>query len=144
MASSLRARVDADQAATADAVADGPRPQPWIDAKLTMGHSPACKLHDTKFAPLLDAGSEVATAEHVGADEMASRRCHVDVVTGGATSWEDAVRKLALPGLLFHHESLTKDWLCDELKAWERCVPARMDLSDLSERCEREAKSQAL
>mmetsp|Transcript_27403 Transcript_27403/g.78971 ORF Transcript_27403/g.78971 Transcript_27403/m.78971 type:complete len:229 (+) Transcript_27403:681-1367(+) len=100
-----------------------------------MGHSPAYKLYDTKFAPfLLDAGSEVATAEYMGADEMASYRYHIDIVTGGATSWEDTVRKLALPGLLFHHESLMKDWFYDELNAWEHYVPIRMDLSDLPEK----------
>ena len=144
VASSLRARIDADQAAAADAAGDGPGPQPWIDAKFTMGHSPAYKLYDTKFVPFLDAGSEVATAEYVGADEMASYRYHIDIVTGGATSWEDTVRKLALPGLLFHHESLMKDWFYDELKAWEHYVPVRMDLSDLSEKCKCEAKVQGL
>ena len=144
VASSLRARIDADQAAAADAAGDGPGPLPWIDAKFTMGHSPAYKLYDTKFAPFLDAGSEVATAEYMGADEMASYRYHIDIVTGGATSWEDTVRKLALPGLLFHHESLMKDWFYDELKAWEHYVPVRMDLSDLSEKCKCEAKVQGL
>ena len=144
VASSLRARIDADRAATEDVAADGLGPQPWIDAKFTMGHSPAYKLYDTKFAPFLDAGSEVATAEYMGADEMASYRYHIDIVTGGATSWEDTVLKLALPGLLFHHESLMKDWFYDELKAWEHYVPVRMDLSDLSEKCKCEAKSQVL
>ena len=139
VASSLRARIDADQAADAAddgdaASADTPRPRPWIDAKFIMGHSPAYQLYDTKFAPFLDAGSEVATAEYMGADEMASYRYHIDIVTGGATSWEDTVRKLALPGLLFHHESLMKDWFYDELRAWEHYVPIQMDLSDLSEK----------
>jgi len=136
VASSLRARIDADRAAAAaSSAADSSKPRPWIDAKFTMGHSPAYKLYDTKFAPfLLDAGSEVATAEYMGADEMASYRYHIDIVTGGATSWEDTVRKLALPGLLFHHESLMKDWFYDELNAWEHYVPIRMDLSDLPEK----------
>ena len=139
MASSLRARIDADRAAAAAAAsssADSSKPRPWVDAKFTIGHSPAYKLYDTKFAPFLDAGSEVATSEYMGAGEMASYRYHIDIVTGGATSWEDTVRKLALPGLLFHHESLMKDWFYDELNAWEHYVPIRMDLSDLSEKCE--------
>jgi len=150
VASSLRARIDAERAVQAAANAatstaatedrstpqqSPPQPQPWIDAKFTMGHSPAYKLYDTKFSPFLDGGSPVATAEYMGTDELASYRYHLDLATGGGTSWEDTVRKLALPGLLFHHEILMKDWFYDDLKAWEHYVPVRMDLSDLSEKC---------
>ena len=41
---------------------------------------------------------------------------------------------LYFPGLLFHHETLTKDFFHDEMKPYEHYVPVKMDLSDLREK----------
>ena len=41
------------------------------------------------------------------------------------------IEKLALPGLLFHHVTPTKDWYHDLLVPWEHYVPVNADLSDL-------------
>lgn len=41
------------------------------------------------------------------------------------------VEKLAMPGLLFHHVSPTKDYIHDRLKPWKHYIPVRPDLKDL-------------
>lgn len=46
------------------------------------------------------------------------------------------IEKLALPGLLFHHVTPTRDWIHDHLVPWEHYVPVRMDLSDLRKKFE--------
>jgi len=44
---------------------------------------------------------------------------------------QGTIEKLALPGLLFHHVTPTKDWFHDLLVPWEHYVPVNEDLSDL-------------
>ena len=46
------------------------------------------------------------------------------------------IEKLALPGLLFHHVTPTRDWIHDHLVPWEHYVPVKMDLSDLRQKFE--------
>ncbi len=42
-----------------------------------------------------------------------------------------------MPGLLFHHETPTKDWYFDEeIEPWIHYVPINEDLSDLREKME--------
>jgi len=47
------------------------------------------------------------------------------------SSLQGTIEKLALPGLLFHHVTPTKDWFHDLLVPWEHYVPVNEDLSDL-------------
>jgi len=62
-------------------------------------------------------------------------------------SIQGTIEKLALPGLLFHHVTPTKDWFHDLLVPWEHYVPVNEDLSDLKSKYEwaqkhpREAKN---
>jgi Glycosyl transferase family 90 len=63
--------------------------------------------------------------------EHALYRYQIDVGGAGGTSWTGTINKLAMPGLLFHHETPSKDWFYDDLKAWEHYIPILTDLSDL-------------
>lgn len=39
-----------------------------------------------------------------------------------------------MPGLLFHHETPTRDFFYDDIRPWVHYVPVRTDLSDLREK----------
>jgi len=55
---------------------------------------------------------------------------------GGGTSWTGTIEKLALPGVLFHHVTPTKDWFYDRLQPWVHYIPVDSDLTDLREKFE--------
>jgi Glycosyl transferase family 90 len=66
--------------------------------------------------------------------ELLAYKYQIDLAGAGGTTWTGTMEKLAMPGLLFHHETPAKDWYYDSLKAWQHYVPVRTDLSDLKER----------
>ena len=68
------------------------------------------------------------------AEQLSRYKYHIDLGGAGGTTWTGTLEKLAMPGLLFHHETPAKDWYFDSLKAWHHYVPIRTDLSDLKER----------
>lgn len=39
-----------------------------------------------------------------------------------------------MPGLLFHHETRSKDWFFDDMEPWEHYVPIAWHLGDLREK----------
>jgi hypothetical protein len=47
---------------------------------------------------------------------------------------DGSLDKLAMPGVLLHHETPTMDWFFKELRPWYHYVPVRTDLSDLKEK----------
>ncbi len=47
-------------------------------------------------------------------------------------SWKGVQSKLALPGVLFHHETPTYDWFHEDLIPWVTYIPVSMDLEDVS------------
>jgi hypothetical protein len=53
---------------------------------------------------------------------------------GGGTTWEGTLAKLRMPGVLFHHETPTKDWFYDLMTPWIHYIPVKTDLTDLFER----------
>ena len=59
---------------------------------------------------------------------------HLDLGGGGGTTWDGTIRKLMFPGVLFHHETPSKDWFYDELKPWVHYIPIGMTLDDLHEK----------
>ena len=63
--------------------------------------------------------------------EQAKFCYHINLGGGGGTTWTGTIKKLANPGLLFHHMTPTKDWFHDLLVPWEHYVPVKADLSDL-------------
>jgi hypothetical protein len=64
-------------------------------------------------------------------NEQRSYKYHIDVGGAGGTSWTGTINKLAMPGLLFHHETPSKDWFYETLERWNHYIPIRTDLSDL-------------
>lgn len=68
--------------------------------------------------------------------EMAENKYQIDLGGAGGTTWKGTLEKLAMPGLLFHHETPAKDWFYDELVPWKHYVPVRTDLTDLREKFE--------
>lgn len=56
--------------------------------------------------------------------------------SGGGTSWEGTLQKLLSPGLLFHHETPTKDFFYDDMQPWVHYVPVDTNLGNLREQFE--------
>jgi hypothetical protein len=58
----------------------------------------------------------------------------VDIGGGGGTSWKSTFRFLAMPGVLFHHETMMRDSFYDDIKPWVHYIPLQEDMSDLHEK----------
>lgn len=66
--------------------------------------------------------------------DLSLYRYHLDLGGAGGTTWPGTLEKLAMPGLLLHHETPSQDWFYSKIKAWQHYVPVRTDLSDLQAR----------
>ena len=55
----------------------------------------------------------------------------LDIGGGGGTSWLSTFKFLAMPGVLFHHETAMRDSFYDDIKPWVHYVPIMEDMSDL-------------
>jgi hypothetical protein len=100
------------------------------------------KISDTRDCrELVDSlskhGIDIFTPERYDAVELSRFRYHIDLGGAGGTTWSGMFAKLAMPGLLFHHETVTTDFFVgNELKPWWHYVPVEQDLSDLPEKLE--------
>ena len=105
---------------------------PWIDARFTVkqdgGETAAV------YRPFLQARANVVTTILSNDAVHAGYRYQIDIGGGGGTSWTGTISKLLMHGLLFHHETLTKDFFYDEMKPYVHYVPIKQDLSDLKEK----------
>jgi hypothetical protein len=54
--------------------------------------------------------------------------------THSGTSWRGTMTKLGFPGVLFHHQTPTKDWFFDDMKPWIHYIPVGWHLNDLREK----------
>ena len=77
-----------------------------------------------------------AAGDFMSLRELAKYKYHIDLGGGGGTTWTGTFEKLALPGLLFHHVTPTKDYIHDLVEPWVHYVPVRSDLEDLLEKLE--------
>jgi len=68
--------------------------------------------------------------------ELAAFKYQIDIGGGGGTTWTGTIDKLKMPGLLFHHETVSKDYIHDDIKPWVHYVPVKSDLSDVVEKLE--------
>lgn len=113
---------------------------PWADMKFSpVDPDRAAKRDDTQNANHRrwnDVGIPAMGEEIMSLEEMARYKYLVDFGGGGGTSSSSTIQKLALPGLLFHHETAAKDWYHEHLVPWIHYVPVKEDLSDLRERYE--------
>jgi hypothetical protein len=82
-----------------------------------------------------EIGMPVA-GEYIDLERSAKYRYHIDLGGGGGTTWSGTMQKLALPGLLFHHVTPTKDYIHDYMKPWVHYIPVASDLSDLKAKFE--------
>jgi len=58
----------------------------------------------------------------------------IDVAGWGGSSWTQTFKNLAMPGVLFHHETMAKDSYFYLIKPWVHYIPVNNDLSNLRER----------
>lgn len=133
MAIEAQAEVDAEKKGHEDdAAEDDEESLPWIDARFTVkqdgGESAAV------YRPFLHAHANVVTTTFSDDSIHAQHRYQIDIGGGGGTSWTGTLSKLLMPGLLFHHETLTKDFFYDEMKPYVHYIPVKQDLSDLKQR----------
>uniref|UniRef100_A0A6U0E7Y8 Glycosyl transferase CAP10 domain-containing protein n=1 Tax=Helicotheca tamesis TaxID=374047 RepID=A0A6U0E7Y8_9STRA len=105
--------------------------EPWIDAKFFVKNPTQINANFELFSK---SGAAVATDEYLSYDEQMNYKYHIDLGGSGGTSWTGTLSKLAMPGVLFHHETISRDWFYDELQPWKHYIPVKMDLSDLREK----------
>ena len=67
-------------------------------------------------------------------EDQAKYKYLIDLGGGGGTTWTGTHTKLAMPGLLFHHITPTKDFFHDRIKPYVHYVPVSPDLRDLKEK----------
>ncbi|KAL9188267.1 hypothetical protein ACHAXT_006645 [Thalassiosira profunda] len=109
---------------------------PWANMKFTgvaENHVKTDIVQNPFYKRWNDVGIP-AVGEEMTSEQLAHYKYHIDLGGGGGTSWSGTIQKLALPGLLFHHETGARDWYHEHLVPWIHYVPVREDLSDLRER----------
>lgn len=130
----LTAEADREAEAAAAASKEGSK-LPWADMKFT-GQTVAAGIKGTAATPyqkLAEVGVS-AIGKSMKAHELATYRYHIDLGGGGGTTWTGTHQKLAMPGLLFHHVTPTKDYIHDRMRPWVHYIPIKADLSDLKEK----------
>jgi len=105
---------------------------PWVDIKFSKP-SVAIKKKDIQYDQFKEYGIP-AIGEGIYGEELKKYKYHIDLGGGGGTTWSGTMQKLAMPGLLFHHETPTKDYIHDFMKPWVHYVPVAPDLRDLKEK----------
>eukprot|EP00581_Thalassiosira_minuscula_P029020 CAMPEP_0183759078 /NCGR_PEP_ID=MMETSP0739-20130205/6841_1 /TAXON_ID=385413 /ORGANISM="Thalassiosira miniscula, Strain CCMP1093" /LENGTH=755 /DNA_ID=CAMNT_0025996785 /DNA_START=97 /DNA_END=2364 /DNA_ORIENTATION=+ len=75
-----------------------------------------------------------AVGEKMDLQMLAKYKYHMDIGGGGGTTWSGTLEKLALPGVLFHHQTPTKDYNHAKIEPWVHYIPLKEDLSDLREK----------
>jgi hypothetical protein len=108
---------------------------PWANIKFTKPSVASNKKghHAAAYTDFANLGIE-AIGKSIYGKELSAYRYHIDLGGGGGTTWTGTHTKLAMPGLLFHHVTPTKDYIHDRMKPWVHYVPVKSDLSDLKEK----------
>eukprot|EP01082_Thalassiosira_pseudonana_P015903 g13596.t1 g13596 contig9:134-3487(-) len=116
---------------------------PWADMKFSSVMQRGVK-NDTAYYEQFKNYGISAVGNKMSLEELAKYKYHIDIGGGGGTTWSGTLEKLALPGLLFHHETETRDtttisWsLSDPIISLfspdVHFVPVKQDLSDLKEK----------
>ena len=94
----------------------------WIDAAFIAA------------SPGLDRELGIETDTPMSTNQHAQYKYQFDLGGWGGTTWTGTLRKLSMPGVLFHHETSMKDSFSDALEPWKHYIPVKEDLSDLRER----------
>ena len=104
---------------------------PWVNMKFSR--SLPSDSTDSNFIGLAEYGVQ-AMGESMTLQNLAQFKYHIDLGGGGGTTWTGTIQKVAMPGLLFHHVSPTKDYIHDYLVPWVHYIPVAGDLRDLREK----------
>mmetsp|Transcript_4 Transcript_4/g.7 ORF Transcript_4/g.7 Transcript_4/m.7 type:complete len:582 (+) Transcript_4:89-1834(+) len=123
--------------AQAELEAEGtPGALPWANIKFSSFLDKGSGKSSTIGAPKYEAWEsvDVATGKGMSLPQLAEFRYHIDLGGGGGTTWGGTVEKLAMPGLLFHHVTPTRDYIHDQLTPWKQYIPVRADLKDLKQK----------
>ena len=107
--------------------------KPWVDFKFTNRERSG---ESQRWESFVNNGVNIVTDGYIDANEFATFKYHVDFGGGGATTWSGSHSKLALPGLLFHHETPTYDYFHEDLIPFVHYIPISTELSDLREKYE--------
>mmetsp|Transcript_7676 Transcript_7676/g.16633 ORF Transcript_7676/g.16633 Transcript_7676/m.16633 type:complete len:667 (+) Transcript_7676:142-2142(+) len=112
-----------------------PNTLPWANMKFSS------YVQDGRKSSALGAedykdweGIGFATGDYKSHKNLAQYKYHIDLGGGGGTTWDGTILKLAMPGMLFHHLTPTKDYIHDWMKPWVHYVPVSSDLLDLKEK----------
>eukprot|EP00970_Alexandrium_tamarense_P015937 scaffold5763_cov144-Alexandrium_tamarense.AAC.1 len=81
---------------------------PWADMKFSSVMYKGAK-NDTAYYEQFKNYGISAVGNKMSLEELAKYKYHIDIGGGGGTTWSGTLEKLALPGLLFHHETETRD-----------------------------------
>ncbi|KAL7527229.1 hypothetical protein ACHAXR_001857, partial [Thalassiosira sp. AJA248-18] len=112
-------------------------PLPWANIKFASCNVDGEKVpasENKDFQLLQDKFGISAIGQSMNMMEHARYKYHIDLGGGGGTTWTGTIEKLALPGVLFHHVTPSKDWFHDHLQPWVHYIPVATDLSDLREK----------
>jgi hypothetical protein len=111
---------------------------PWCNIKFAsaMNMGTNTRSSELDYYKQFEEYGIPAAGEHMTLEELGQYKYHIDLGGGGGTTWSGTLEKLALPGVLFHHITPTKDYLHDLLEAWVHYIPIKADLSDLREKYE--------
>ena len=109
-------------------------PLPWANMKFSSfvgeeGHKTNAEGSDSYRD--WESISFPATGEYMRLPDLARYKYQIDLGGGGGTTWTGTIQKLALPGLLFHHVTPTKDYFHDYMREWVHYIPVSSDLRDL-------------
>jgi len=124
------AEVNAEEAAAQEG---SPANLPWANMKFSNyinGGSKSRTQGEEHYKEWEDIDFP-ATGNYMGLRDLAQYKYHVDLGGGGGTTWSGTIQKLAMPGLLFHHMTPTKDYIHDYMKPWTHYIPISSDLHDL-------------
>ena len=111
---------------------------PWVNIKFTHMNDKGLKrfVGEIEEYQKLQSLGISCIGDVMTLSDHAGYKYHIDLGGGGGTTWTGTIQKLALPGVLFHHVTPTKDWFHDLLVPWEHYIPIESDLSDLREKYE--------
>ena len=102
-------------------------PLPWVDIKFSDDSK---AIYPTYYSDLAEFGIN-ALGNYIDTTGLAKYKYQIDLGGGGGTTWTGTMQKLAMPGLLFHHTTPTKDYIHDWMQPWIHYIPVAEDLHDL-------------
>jgi hypothetical protein len=89
--------------------------------------------HNASYSSWLDAEFTSRYTYMSPGDMSHNYRYHIDLGGASGTTWTGTFEKLAMPGVLLHHEAPTQDWYFQELKAYQHYLPLLTNLSNLKD-----------